>query len=85
MWLGLSKRFINDESKSSYINCPHPFFVPGGRFREFYYWDTLWVVEGLLGSEMVDSAIKMLENFLHLIDKIGYIPNGARIYYKGRS
>ncbi|KAM3147326.1 hypothetical protein pb186bvf_000577 [Paramecium bursaria] len=85
LWLGLSKRFTYDESKSSYISCPHPFFVPGGRFREFYYWDTLWVVEGLLGSEMVDSAIKMQQNFLHLIETIGYIPNGARIYYKGRS
>lgn len=32
------------------------FFVPGQRFRELYYWDTYWVVRGLLISGMLDSA-----------------------------
>ena len=27
----------------------------------------------------------MVNNFAYLIDKIGYIPNGNRSYYKGRS
>lgn len=32
------------------------FFIPGQRFRELYYWDTFWVVKGLLVSQMPDSA-----------------------------
>ena len=29
-----------------------PFIVPGGRFRECYYWDSYWTILGLLKSEM---------------------------------
>jgi neutral trehalase len=30
--------------------------VPGERFREVYYWDSYWVVKGLLVSGMFDTA-----------------------------
>lgn len=30
--------------------------IPGARFREVYYWDSLWVVRGLLVSGMRASA-----------------------------
>lgn len=59
--------------------------MPGGRFREFYYWDSLWVIQGLLVSEMFETAKGMLENFSDLIRNFGFIPNGGRIYYLGRS
>jgi alpha,alpha-trehalase len=74
-----------DESQSSLIATPFPFVIAGGRFREFYYWDSLWITEGLLLSGMTDSAIHMLNNFAQMINKYGYVPNGARIYYQGRS
>jgi hypothetical protein len=32
------------------------FFIPGQRFRELYYWDSYWVVKGLLVSGMLESA-----------------------------
>ncbi|CAD8089254.1 unnamed protein product [Paramecium primaurelia] len=86
IWLELCKQFKKDiEEFSSILYVPNPFFVPGGRFREFYYWDTMWVIDGLIISKMFDSAIKMQENFIYIINKLGYIPNGARIYYKGRT
>lgn len=59
--------------------------VPGGRFREFYYWDSYWIIRGLLHSEMYDTAKGMLENFLSIINRFGFIPNGGRIYYSERS
>jgi alpha,alpha-trehalase len=59
--------------------------VPGGRFREFYYWDSLWTVEGMLHSGMINSSLNMVHNFVHFINKYGYIPNGARVYFLGRS
>lgn len=59
--------------------------MPGGRFREFYYWDSYWIIRGLLYSEMYKTAKGMLENFLSIIDRFGFVPNGGRLYYSERS
>lgn len=48
----------------SIIYVPHPVIVPGGRFREFYYWDSYWIVKGLLLSEMYNTVKgKIFYNF----------------------
>lgn len=70
---------------SSLIPLPFPFFIPGGRFRECYYWDTLWTVKGLVASDMLKSAKAAVRNLLHLVDRIGFVPNGNRVYYLNRS
>lgn len=57
----------------------------GGRFREFYYWDTYWIIQGLLLSEMYDTTRGILENFLSMVEKYGFVPNGGRVYYVQRS
>lgn len=67
------------------IPLPHPFVVPGGRFRELYYWDSFWILEGLFVSEMCGTAQSILDNFKWLIEKYGFIPNGSRKYYLNRS
>lgn len=54
--------------------------VAGGRFREQYYWDSFWIVEGLLESQLYDIANATLQNFMDELDTIGFIPNGGRIY-----
>lgn len=59
--------------------------MPGGRFREFYYWDSYWIVRGLLYSEMTKTVRGMLENFLSIIERFGFVPNGGRLYYTDRS
>ncbi|KAJ8918740.1 hypothetical protein NQ315_015060 [Exocentrus adspersus] len=69
----------------SIIWVPNPIIVPGGRFREYYYWDSYWIVQGLLLSEMVETTKGVLENFLYIVDNYGHIPNGGRIYYLERS
>ncbi|XP_060109113.1 trehalase-like [Heteronotia binoei] len=69
----------------SLMYVPNPLIVPGGRFIEYYYWDSFWVIEGLLLSDMVATAQGMIQNFLYLVDKFGHIPNGGRIYYERRS
>lgn len=70
---------------SSLIPLPHPYIVPGGRFREIYYWDSYFTMLGLQVSGRMDLIEHMVNNFAHLIDTIGYIPNGNRTYYLGRS
>lgn len=85
-WKFLMK-FSNNSfgDKTTLINTGRPFIVPGGRFREFYYWDSYWTLKGLLGLQMYNSAMNMILNFTEIIKTYGYIPNGSRTYYLGRS
>ncbi|XP_004688881.1 PREDICTED: trehalase [Condylura cristata] len=89
LWKDLGKKVKPEvgmePERFSLIYSEHPFIVPGGRFVEFYYWDSYWVVEGLLLSEMPQTVKGMLQNFLHLVRRFGHIPNGARVYYQQRS
>jgi alpha,alpha-trehalase len=59
--------------------------VPGGRFRESYYWDSFWIVEGLLVSGMRLTARGVVNNLLEYVAEYGFVPNGGRIYYLSRS
>ncbi|VDO20238.1 unnamed protein product [Brugia timori] len=71
--------------RTSLIYVPEEFIVPGGRFREFYYWDAYWIVKGLAASGLHNTIKKMITNFVTIVDRYGFIPNGGRIYYLGRS
>lgn len=89
IWKILGRK-MKDEVKThqdhySIIWVPNPVIVPGGRFRELYYWDTYWIVQGLLLSEMRQTVKGILENFLYIVENYGHIPNGGRIYYLARS
>merc|ERR1719326_2888009 len=41
---------------TSRIAVPNPVVVPGGRFNESYYWDSYWIIEGLVRSDRFDLA-----------------------------
>lgn len=86
-WKELSRVSVSLENGGSttLLNLPRPFIIPGGRFREFYYWDTYWILEGLLVSDMHKSAENIVVNFIEIINTYGYIPNGTRKYYLFRS
>jgi alpha,alpha-trehalase len=71
--------------RSSLIPLPRPFFIAGGRFRECYYWDSYWIVKGLLACDMVASARDVADNLLHLVSLCSFVPNGNRVYYLNRS
>ncbi|XP_026361419.2 trehalase isoform X2 [Ursus arctos] len=89
LWKKLGKKVkpevLSHPEQFSLIYSAHPFIVPGGRFLEFYYWDSYWVMEGLLLSEMPGTVKGMLQNFLDLVRIYGHVPNGARVYYLQRS
>ena len=70
---------------SSLLPLPYPYIVPGGRFNEIYYWDSYFTQLGLQQSGRVDMIENMIKNFAHLIETVGYIPNGNRSYFIGRS
>ncbi|MFN7117802.1 MAG: alpha,alpha-trehalase TreF [Saprospiraceae bacterium] len=69
----------------SLIPLPKSYIVPGGRFREIYYWDSYFTMLGLQISERTDIVQNMVDNFAYLIDLLGFIPNGNRTYYMSRS
>lgn len=83
LWEVLTRK--PDEEGGSLIPLPYPYIVPGGRFREIYYWDSYFTMLGLRESGRFDLIQNMIDNFAFLIDKIGYIPNGNRTYFLGRS
>lgn len=70
---------------SSLLPLPHPYIVPGGRFREIYYWDSYFTMLGLKASGEHVLIENMIKNFSYLIDTYGHIPNGNRSYYISRS
>jgi len=70
---------------SSLLHLPHPYTVPGGRFREMYYWDAYFTMLGLKESGENDMIENMVKNFAYLIDTFGHVPNGNRSYYLSRS
>ncbi|BES96787.1 alpha,alpha-trehalase [Nesidiocoris tenuis] len=89
LWKFLGRKMKEDvrvnSEHYSIIWVPNPVIVPGGRFREFYYWDSYWIIRGLLLSEMYGTVKGMLENFISIVDRYGLIPNGGRVYYLMRS
>jgi alpha,alpha-trehalase len=70
---------------SSALPLCAPYLVPGGRFREFYYWDSFFTMLGLRADAREDLIEATIENCTSLIERFGFIPNGSRTYYLGRS
>jgi len=85
LWPALTRPADVAHPYSSLIPLPNPYVVPGGRFREVYYWDSYFTMLGLIESGRTDLVRSMLDNFAHLIATVGHIPNGNRSYYLGRS
>jgi alpha,alpha-trehalase len=83
LWSVLTRQA--DEAGGTLIPLRHPYVVPGGRFREIYYWDSYFTMLGLKASGEYTLMQNMVDNFADLIDAFGYIPNGNRAYYLGRS
>jgi len=92
IWPDLTRSYSG--SGSDCDDCPHSFLpvnrtfvVAGGRFREPYYWDSFWIIEGLLrtGGAFTKISRNIIENFLDFVQDFGFVPNGARVYYLNRS
>jgi len=84
LWPELTHDAISAEGWSSLISLPEPYIVPGGRFREVYYWDAYFTMTGM-GSQHDAIKRSMVDNFAGLIDRYGFIPNANRTYYLSRS
>ncbi|KAI5864967.1 glycoside hydrolase family 37 protein [Durotheca rogersii] len=89
IWPALTRTYVGAADCAgcvdSFIPVNRTFVVAGGRFREPYYWDSFWIVEGLLrtGGSFTEISRNIIENFLDFVDEFGFVPNGA--HYLNRS
>jgi alpha,alpha-trehalase len=85
LWSALTRTSPTAARYASLLALPRPYVVPGGRFREMYYWDSYFTMLGLAVSGRRDLLEDMVGNIAHLIDRYGHVPNGTRTYYLSRS
>jgi len=85
LWNTLLRNPSAKEANSSLLPLPYPYIVPGGRFREIYYWDSYFTMLGLQASGENTTIENMIRNFAALIGQYNHIPNGNRNYYLSRS
>ena len=90
LWFSLGRTVHPDvyahPERHTLLPLLHPhMIVPGGRFREFYYWDSYWIVRGLLLCNMTQTARMVIDNLAWMVAEYGFVPNGSRQYYLTRS
>jgi alpha,alpha-trehalase len=85
LWPLLTRQPVVPPPYSSLLYVPKPYVVPGGRFREFYYWDSYFTMLGLIPDGHLDTARDLVDDFSYMLREYGHIPNGARTYYLSRS
>lgn len=60
VWLDLGRKMKKNVADNpelySIIYVENPVIVPGGRFLEFYYWDSYWIIRGLLLTQMTNVS-----------------------------
>ncbi len=85
LWNVLKRNPDRDVEGSSLLPLPYSYIVPGGRFREIYYWDSYFTMLGLQESKEYGMIENMVKNFAFMLNTYGHIPNGNRSYYLSRS
>ena len=73
------------ENEGTLLKLPKPYIVPGGRFNEFFYWDSYFVMLGLQVSGRVEMMKNIVENCSYLIHEFGFVPNASRTHFLSRS
>lgn len=69
------------------IGLPNPYICPSrDEFdQKMYYWDSYFIILGLLCSGKVTLAKGMAENLFYLFNRFEFIPQSNRFYHLGKS
>ena len=77
------------EDEGTLIGLPYTYNVAcikkDEMFREIYYWGTYFTNTGLILCNNVAQAKNNVDNFLYLVKKYGFVPNGNRTFFLNRS
>ncbi|HKY90727.1 MAG TPA: trehalase family glycosidase, partial [Nevskiaceae bacterium] len=85
LWPVLTRPPLPASANGSQLGFTRPHVVPGGRFREVYYWDTYFTALGLVRDGQDALVVDMTDGFADLVRAFGFVPNGTRTYYLSRS
>ncbi|MDI3322222.1 alpha,alpha-trehalase TreF [Pinibacter soli] len=85
LWQVLKRNPDKTVAGSTLLPLPNSYIVPGGRFREVYYWDSYFTMLGLEASGETAMIENLVNNFSWLLSQYGHVPNGNRTYYLSRS
>lgn len=79
--------FCLPKEKGINIGLPNYFVSPNAtRFKnDQFYWDSYFIILGLVESGKISLAKGMADNFIYLYKKFGIIPGRNRYYDLGRS
>ena len=88
-WTHLVRHHPKDDG--NLIGVPKPYLVSsyaeGNEFDydELYYWDSYFMVQGMLDAEHKELVMGILEDLIYIFKRFKIIPNGSRLYYVSRS
>jgi alpha,alpha-trehalase len=88
-WPNLER--YNPKDTDSLIGVPKPYLVPsyaeGHEFdyNELYYWDSYFMIQGMLDEEHKELVMGILEDLISIFKRFSIIPNGSQMYYLSRS
>jgi alpha,alpha-trehalase len=88
-WKKLERYHPKDDE--SLIGLPNPYLVPsfaeGHEFdyNELYYWDSYFMVQGILDEPHRKLVIGILEDLTAIFKRFKIIPNASRMYLTSRS
>jgi len=70
---------VNTVDTLGKIGLPHPYSVPcvQGMFQDMFYWDTYFTNLGLISIGDTVQAKNNVDNILHVINLLGYMPNAT--------
>jgi alpha,alpha-trehalase len=84
------ERFHPKDDETLY-GVPKPYLVPAYEaghsfdFNELYYWDSYFMVQGMLDADHKELVMGILEDLVSLQKRLKIIPNASRTYLTGRS
>jgi alpha,alpha-trehalase len=88
-WKNVERFHPKDDE--SLLGLPKPYLVPSYRlktgfdYNELYYWDSYFMVQGMLDEEHQELVSGILEDLMALFERFKVIPNASRTYLTGRS
>jgi alpha,alpha-trehalase len=88
-WPNLERFHPTDDE--SLVGLPKPYLVPSYDedasfdYNELYYWDSYFMIQGMLDNEHQELVMGVLDDLISLRERFKVIPNGSRTFLMGRS